>query len=403
MKILHTSDWHLGQELYSYDRSEEHLSFFEQLEKIVSDEQPDVMVVSGDIYHNAAPSNTVMRMFTDGLDRVRRACPGMHIVVTAGNHDSCSRLEVNQSIWSYLDVSIVGRIRKVDGEIDFDSLFIPVPNREGQTIGYVVALPFILPNGYPNLSDDVAREDRAAYFYQKLNDHLLAVNTQGLPVVMMSHLALTGSDITGHDRICGGMDFVSRDELAVDYDYLALGHIHCPQDIVKNHVRYSGSPVAVSFDENYVHSVSIVEIAKHGETPEVKTLPIDNPWPLKTIPDECVPLDEALKYLKALPDDQKMYIRLRAKLTNEPPKNAIERAQQEIKGKAARFCCFKWEREEVKQSAAQKQMVDVDEFRDKSPLDIADLYYRSKHQNEPMPDEMREMMTQVIERVEKED
>ena len=67
MKILHTSDWHLGQEFYSFDRTEEHTSFLNQLKQIVTDEHPDVMVVSGDIYHNASPSNATMKLFTDHL------------------------------------------------------------------------------------------------------------------------------------------------------------------------------------------------------------------------------------------------------------------------------------------------------------------------------------------------
>lgn len=73
MKIIHTSDWHLGQEFYTYDRTQEHEAFLDQLAMIVREEKPDALVISGDIYHTSAPSNSVMRFFTDRLDRIRQA------------------------------------------------------------------------------------------------------------------------------------------------------------------------------------------------------------------------------------------------------------------------------------------------------------------------------------------
>ena len=92
MKLINTNDWQLGHELFTYDRSEEQLSFLEQLREIVREEQPDALVVSGDVYHTSTPSNTTMRLFTNGLDQIRMACPTMQIVLTAVNHDSSSRL-----------------------------------------------------------------------------------------------------------------------------------------------------------------------------------------------------------------------------------------------------------------------------------------------------------------------
>lgn len=96
----------------------------------------------------------------------------------------------------------------------------------------------------------------------------------------MAHLALTGSDITGHDDTVGGMDYLPIEALGDGYDYLALGHIHCPQTIrnTQKHARYCGSPLPVSFDEAYPHSVTWVEIDRHGETPRIQTLSIENPF-----------------------------------------------------------------------------------------------------------------------------
>ena len=91
MKILHTSDWHLGHTLYNYDRTAEQQAFLRQLTRIVTEEQPDAMVVSGDIYHYSSPAAATQKMYTDAMLNIHQACPGMAIVVTAGNHDSSSK------------------------------------------------------------------------------------------------------------------------------------------------------------------------------------------------------------------------------------------------------------------------------------------------------------------------
>lgn len=307
MKILHTSDWHLGQEFYSYDRIEEHQAFFDQLKQIVEEEQPDVLVISGDIYHNATPSNAVMRFFTDNLDQIRCASREMQIVAIAGNHDSSSRLEVNRSLWEHLGVHVVGKIENTENEVDFNKLIFPITNSDSELKGYVVAIPYTSVYSYPAISENTARDERMAEFMKAVQLKVNEINIQNVPVVMLLHLALTGSDITGHNDNPGGMDYINLSDIHVDYDYLALGHIHCPQNLKSDDergkkVRYCGSPVPVNFDEKYVHSVSIVEIEKHSSLPTIRTIPVHNPWPLITLPNEPVEFEQAIKELEEFPD-----------------------------------------------------------------------------------------------------
>ena len=94
MKILHTSDWHLGHTLYNYDRTEEQADMLRQMTEIVEKHKPDVFLLSGDVYHTPQPSAAVQTMFTDAMVRIHDANPGMTIVVTAGNHDSGTRHEI---------------------------------------------------------------------------------------------------------------------------------------------------------------------------------------------------------------------------------------------------------------------------------------------------------------------
>ncbi len=400
MKILHTSDWHLGQEFYSYSRTEEHVAFLEQLEEIVRKEQPDVMALSGDIYHNATPSNAVMRLFTDKLDAIRAACPAMQIVVIAGNHDSSSRLEVTRTLWDHLGVHVIGHVEKTEGQIDFKKHILPVRNKVGELCGYVVALPHIFPHSFPLVNDDTPREERQKVFFQTLAEKVNEVNQEQLPVVMMVHMALTGCNITGHDEVRGGMEYTDISELKVDFDYLALGHIHCPQ-MIGERARYCGSPIPVNFEENYPHSVTIVDLSERGAVPAISILPIHNPWPLKTFPHDAVDFEEALRLLESYPSEEKAYLRLHVKLTDVPPHNAMERACLATADKACRFCCFQWEKNE-ETTASVRTFLDVDQMKARSPLDIADLYYESRF-GQPMQEDLRGLLKQVIRQVSQSD
>ncbi|MDE6652840.1 MAG: exonuclease SbcCD subunit D [Muribaculaceae bacterium] len=250
MKILHTSDWHLGHTLYNYDRTEEQRAMLDEITDVVRERKPDVFVLSGDVYHTSQPSAAVQKLFTEALVGIRDANPGMTIVVTAGNHDSGSKHEVFRTPWRALGVHAIGRLDKEN----IDDHIVEVAGK-----GYVVAVPYCNEKSIP--------ED----FFQKLLDEVKQRNTEGRPVVLTAHTTVKGCDFSGHenasDYMVGGIDSMEVSQFGSGYDYLALGHIHHEQYVHTGHhnVRYSGSPMAVSFDENFKHSVSVVEIGKHGD------------------------------------------------------------------------------------------------------------------------------------------
>ena len=107
MKILHTSDWHLGHILYNYDRTEEQLSMLDQMVSIVEEQKPDVFLLCGDVYHTSQPSAAIQTMLSEALVRIHDANPGMTIVMTAGNHDSGSKHEIFRKPWLALKVHAI--------------------------------------------------------------------------------------------------------------------------------------------------------------------------------------------------------------------------------------------------------------------------------------------------------
>ena len=274
MKIIHTADLHLGQIIYqNYDRVDEHEHFFGQLEAACREEEPDALIVSGDVFDTPQPSAATRRFFTEHFVHLHTVRPEMKIVITAGNHDSASRLQADRDVWTLANTKIVGNSPSpdllIEGEEGWQDEYIVKLDS-----GYIVALPFM--NG------------ERTEVIQSILDKVAEDNTGGLPVVMTGHLAVTGTDVTGHDFEIGKIKTQSVETLGKGYDYLALGHIHKPQtighqeDCLKDEVtytsgtvRYSGSALHVSCDEKYPHSISIVGIGHRGGPVNIRQRRID--------------------------------------------------------------------------------------------------------------------------------
>ena len=393
-KIIHTSDWHLGQNFYGYDRSEEQADFLSQLVDIVRQHQPDALLVSGDIFHTAAPSSAAVTLYVNAMLDIHNACPKMAIVVIAGNHDSASRLQCDSRLWELAGVRVLGGIaRDSEGLADLDRHIIHVKDK-----GIVAAVPFAYPASFPLVNDEhVGSDQRQPVYFQSLLDHVNAQNPSQLPVVLMAHLAVNGSDFTGHE--VGMMECVEVGVLGNGYDYAALGHIHRPQD-VSERARYCGTPLAVSFDEQCEHSVSIVEIDAHGSMPRVTTERIENIKPLRTIPaGPPVDFEAALEQLQVLVPDERAYVRLNVLVDRYLPNGAQERAALAVADKQCRFCEIK-KTATVEASHAVSQMT-MEEFNHKHPIEVAQQFYLEKYQRE-MTDEEKEMFNYVYRLVQEE-
>ena len=320
MKILHTADLHLGQVIYqNYDRADEHRQFFAQLEKWCKEEQPDALLVSGDVFDIQQPSAATKKAFTDSFVDLHRACPQMKIVITAGNHDSASRIQADSAVWELANAVLIGTAPAMgisDGEWQ-DDYIVKLDS------GYIIAMPYMNGNRCEQL--------------QSILDRVAQDNTENKPVVMMGHLAVTGMDATGHE--IGTIRTQEVASLGTGYDYCALGHIHKPQTIghpddcmeedvtyPSGVVRYSGSALHVSCDEKYPHSVSVVNIEEHGGDVNIKQLRIDELRHFYELPedkDACFKTaDEALRAIHEFAEENKSgYFRLKIDYNADLPSN----------------------------------------------------------------------------------
>ena len=400
MKLIHTSDWHLGVRLYNWDETDEEKHLFAQLAAVVEDEQPDALVVSGDVFDTGAPGNDVAKRFTDALLEVTSRCPGMVTVVIAGNHDSYSRLIVDKELWLRSRVHVFGMpAEDVTGRAVFERNVVMLPGT-----GVIAAVPFCHPRNFP-VVDGAAGDNREKDYFQGLAKYV-ADHSDGLPAVLMAHLAVKADiDLRGHDAslMIGGEECVGVEELGEGYGYVALGHIHCPQEVKggKTVVRYCGAPRAIRFDETYDHGVDVVTVAAGVPGPgtvEIRTKVFEPLHALVTIGgEEGLPFEDALRKLVEEPLPAETYIRLNVRLGADelPGPDWTERARQTCAAKGVRFCLNNPVRAEAPERQENRKILTMAELKELSDDEVLQIL-STRHK---MTDRQLELVKSLMEKI----
>lgn len=392
MKILHTSDWHIGQVLnFHYDRQEEHQFFLDQLCEIVQSERPDALIVSGDLYDKNTPGNSSMRFLSDNLLRICDIAPEMPIILTAGNHDSSSRIESMSGVWKRVNTHFIGAAERVGEEYRLDKHILEIPGK-----GWIAAIPYI-PDYQNDLYNIVLKEIREK-------------NTENLPVILMGHTTIGNAVFTAHESttfngrdIVGGINSMSLSDIDDDYDYFALGHIHTPQTLGNGKARYCGSPVQLNFKEQFAHSVTMVTIENHGDMPEIKTIELEPLRRFYMIPEKPAPLEDALAYLENNLPESQGYVQVNILSAERLPSDTENRIRSILdKGENLLYCDYKCTRPAADGKAViEKPDFNLSEFREKDPFEIAERFFTDTLQTD-MDGTLKELLHAVIQEVREE-
>ena len=410
MKVIHTADWHIGQIFHNYNREEEHKFFFDQLKSIIIKEKPDVLIVSGDVFHTATPTIVSQKMYYNFIVDLSRLDADLQIVITSGNHDSPSRLEAPRPLWEAFNVSVIGMLDyqtvKDDSDLNFDISKIEIPiKKRGEILGWVLAVPYMNAGNYPQIMENDTISKRIATFYDVLLEHLKKRQeyAENQCVVATGHLAVGSADIRGHSAdIIGKLETLDIQDFAKmkGVDYWALGHIHYPQAIkgIEN-MRYAGSPFPISFNENYQHSVVSVNI-ENGKT-ETVVIPLKTLVPIIDFPSKPSGYDDALPYETVMMKlfeiiDEKAYVRVH--IQTEKPLTQIETTSiiQAFEGHDAMFCGIQPYFPEKAEGDDIQEVKTLRELKAKSPFELGCSVYMKKNGCE-MPEEMKEMFKKVCE------
>jgi exonuclease SbcD len=248
MKILHTSDWHLGKELMNVSFHEDMSRFFDWLIETIQQHEVDVLLMSGDLFDQANPSQQALRQYYDFLKKMIPL--NCRIILTGGNHDSPAVLNAPRELLNALDVVVVGGAPK-----ELDSLFVPVKKNNQELV--VAAVPYLrdkdirqsIPGESYHDKVEMTKLGLQAYFGQ-VNAHYTA-HYMGVPFILMAHLYAQGAHVSESEREIqvGNLAGVEASTFGKEPHYVALGHIHKPQQVQFPHIRYSGSPIPLSFSE----------------------------------------------------------------------------------------------------------------------------------------------------------
>ena len=317
MKILHTSDWHLGQSFFTKSRKNEHAAFLKWLLQQVEVHQIDAIIVAGDVFDTGTPPSYARELYHAFIGELQ----GMQctLVVLGGNHDSVSVLNESKALLKYLNSHVIA---STYGELS--EQVITLNDRKGQPSAVLCAVPFIRPRdvlvseaGQSGTDKRQALGDAIKQHYGALYNEALSLrasieekqgeegskNSAAIPIIATGHLTALGvsQSESVRDIYIGTLEGFDAKGFP-PADYIALGHIHRPQKVAKTeHIRYSGSPIPLSFDElNTQKQVVLITFESESTTPTISTLPVPRFQAMEVIKGDLKAIEAAISKSDAI-------------------------------------------------------------------------------------------------------
>jgi exonuclease SbcD len=404
MRLLHTSDWHLGQTLHNYERTYEHQCFLDWLLDTIVAEQADALLIAGDIFDTANPSAGAQKQLYRFLQQARARAPRLDIVVIAGNHDSPGRLEAPGPLLEAHGTTVIGHIvRNPEAEIDLERHLVPLHGADGTVQAWCLAIPFLRPGDVPRLpaaDDGAAAPDPylggIALLYQQAFALAAARRLDGQAIVAMGHCHMVdgAASLESERRIViGGTEALPAAIFDPAIAYAALGHLHLAQRVgQKEHLRYCGSPLPLSFAEvGYQHQVLRIDLAE-GVARTVTALHVPRAVDLLRVPATPAPLEEALAALAALelpdlPPHRQPFLEVRV-LLDAPEPGLRGRIEAALEGKPVRLAKIEPTRKHDGAGAGQAAM-SLDQLAQLQPDDIFKRLYLQKYGDDAPDDQVK--------------
>ncbi|MEZ8296625.1 exonuclease subunit SbcD [Vibrio splendidus] len=314
MKILHTSDWHLGQNFYNKSRKNEHERFLQWLLEQVTEHDIDAIIVAGDIFDTSTPPSYAREMYNKFVVDSNKI--GCQLVLLGGNHDSVSVLKETQQLLKYMGADVIPNTNE-----DHATQVVELKAKNGDVEALVCAIPFIRPRDVLTSQAGVTGVERQKQLGDAIKQHYQSVydaavekratfeNSEHMPIIATGHLTAMGvqqSDSV-RDIYVGNLDGFAADGFP-DADYIALGHIHRPQVVAKReYIRYCGSPIPLSFDElKSQKQVCVVEFVEGVRT--ISQLPVPTFQPLAEIKGDLSEIESQLNQYIGLDSDQSVWL-----------------------------------------------------------------------------------------------
>ncbi len=266
MRILHTSDWHLGDRLLEKSRHDEFRAFLTWLIGQMKELAVDALLVSGDIFDTRDPGAPALEMLNEFLS-LADSTGCRHIILTAGNHDGVPILDAAKPLLERYHVNLINHLNAETAE----TCLVPLCGKTGKEEALVCAVPFLRPSEVSRALSDANLQDGENAYSLGVHDVLTGVAKHAerwqkahptCPVFCMAHLTVSGTTKSGSelDIVVGGIESINAETFADVFNYVALGHIHKGYSPDNNRIHYSGSPLPMSIDEAaYEHRILLID------------------------------------------------------------------------------------------------------------------------------------------------
>ena len=369
MRILHTSDWHIGHRLYEQRRIEEHRQFLDWLLTTLQEHAVDVLLVAGDIFDTALPSSEATDLYYQFLFRLYNETHA-HAVITAGNHDSPTRLAAPREFLR------MGRIHVVGLASEPAECVLSLPS-ENPSVA-IAAVPYLSENELSHISFETEPEraeryrERLKVFYRQCVERM----PPGLPKILMGHLFVHGGRVGDSERNIqiGGAAAMQISDFPDDVAYIALGHLHRPHAIsgAAHPVQYAGSPLPLRFNEaNYAKKVYLLDVPASGDV-RVEEIEVPIFKELRTVAGN---LDE-VGLMAMSPEWDGKYIQVQLKL-ERPEVGISDRIREMFHQRGGEVLSV-----EVELPAqTERQEIPIEDMR--QPTEIFEQFYREKFNESP--------------------
>lgn len=305
MRILHTSDWHLGQHFMGKSRQAEHQALIDWLLIQVEEHAVDAVLIAGDIFDTGSPPSYARELYSQLVVRLHGA--GVALLLLGGNHDSVATLGESRALLECLSATVIGAADDLRAQV------VVLPRRGGQGVAgcVVCAIPFIRPRDVLQSQPGQSAEDKQQSLQIAIQAHYAAVFDAAslhrtaleaalghkLPLIATGHLTTVGASTSESVReiYVGALNAFPTSAFPA-VDYIALGHIHQPQKVGGfNHIRYCGSPIPLSFDEvRQQKEVLLVDLDANG-LQTITPLPVPRFQALVSVSGNLLALAEKIR------------------------------------------------------------------------------------------------------------
>lgn len=399
MRLIHTSDWHLGQYFFTKSRAAEHQAFLRWLIEQVEQQQVDALIVAGDLFDTGSPPSYARELYNRFVVELQRT--GCQLVILGGNHDSVATLNESRELLSCLNTTVIA-----NAQTAVEQQILVLKQRNGQPGAVLCAAPFLRPRdlltsraGESGTQKQQALQEAIAEHYHHLYQAACARRDAlglPLPIVATGHLTTVG--VTTSDSVrdiyIGTLDAFPAQAFP-PADYIALGHIHRAQNVAKSeHIRYSGSPIPLSFDElGKSKSVFMVDFAD-GALQQVSALEVPTFQPMQLLKGDVQQIEQQLRQFADYQGELPVWLDIEV-ATQDYLSDVQRRIQQLADELPVEVLLLRRSKEQRRLAIAQQDKETLNE------LSVGDVFERrlalESEMPEPRQHRMRQMFQQVVE------